>query len=207
MKFKLSKMTMATLFAGLMSTGSANASLNALAAADPVTAAAPVMAAKRDLVTAADIGLDFAPRLLHVDAPTLAARNAVNALGLDITEHASNGYVEVLAYSSQDINVLRDAGFTWDVAIADLILHESQRAAADAAFAKAVSISNLPSGRVGYRNLVDFGTDIDALVARNGDIAKKISIGKSLEGRDLTGIEIGRDVNAAEDGRPVFLMF
>ncbi|MFT4995099.1 MAG: hypothetical protein ACI965_002141, partial [Paraglaciecola sp.] len=59
--------------------------------------------AKRDLVTAADIGLDFAPRLLHVDAPTLAARNAVNALGLDVTEHASNGYVEVLAYSSQDI--------------------------------------------------------------------------------------------------------
>jgi hypothetical protein len=213
MKFKLSKMTMATLFAGLMSTGSANATLNALAAADPVTTAdpvtatVPVMAVKRDLVTAADIGLDFAPRLLHVDAPTLAARNAVNALGLDVTEHASNGYVEVLAYSSQDINVLREAGFTWDVAIADLILHESKRAAADAAFAKAVSISNLPSGRVGYRNLVDFGTDIDALVARNGDIAKKISIGKSLEGRDLTGIEIGRDVNAAEDGRPVFLMF
>jgi hypothetical protein len=181
--------------AGLITTGLAFAP--ALSSDDPAT----------QLVTAADIGLDFAPRLLHVDAPTLAARNAVNALGLDVTEHASNDYVEVLAYSSQDIAVLRDAGFTWNVAIADLILHESQRAAADAAFAESVALSDLPSGRVGYRNLDDFGTDIDELVSNNGDIAKKISIGKSLEGRDLTGIEIGRDVNAAEDGRPVFLMF
>ena len=39
------------------------------------------------------------------------------------------------------------------------------------------------------------------------DIAKRISIGKSVEGRDLTGIEIGEGVNDPEDGRPVFLMF
>jgi hypothetical protein len=44
-------------------------------------------------------------------------------------------------------------------------------------------------------------------VVKYPTLAKRISIGRSVEGRDLTGIEIGRDVNAPEDGRPVFLMF
>ncbi len=188
-------------FRGLIAAGAAVGMTLAFAPAlghdDPAT----------QLVTAADLGMSFAPRMLHVHAPTLEARNAVAALGLDMTEHASNAHVEVIAYSQQDLDVLRDAGFTWEVEVADLILQESQRIAADKAFAEAVEVSDLPSGRTGYRMLEDFGSDIDELVELNGDIAKRISIGKSLEGRDLTGIEIGRDVNAPEDGRPVFLMF
>jgi hypothetical protein len=100
----------------------------------------------------------FAPQLVTVNTPTRLDKDRLLALGLDVTEHAGHDYVEVVVHTAADEARLRDAGFTWDVRIPDLL-------------------------------------------------AKRISIGKSVEGRDLTGIEIGRDVTAPEDGRPVFLMF
>ncbi len=164
--------------------------------------------AQRDIVTAADLGIAFAPRLLQVDAPTLDARNAINALGLDVTEHASNSYVEVVATSQADLTTLDEAGFSYVVAISDLVADDSARQALDAAYAEKVNgVSPLPSGRTTYRQLDDFSADIDALVAANPTTAKRISIGESVEGRDLFGIEVGVDVTAADDGRPVFLMF
>ncbi|MFT6942729.1 MAG: hypothetical protein ACJA2F_000924 [Nitriliruptoraceae bacterium] len=173
----------------------------------PALAAGPWVA-ERDLVTAADLGMAFAPRLLQVDAPTLDARNAINALGLDVTEHASNSYVEVIATSPRDLATLDDAGFSYIVAIADLVADNSERIALDVAYAETVDgFSPLPSGRTTYRQLDDFSSDIDALVESNPTAAKRISIGKSVEGRDLFGIEVGVDVTEADDGRPVFLMF
>ncbi len=159
------------------------------------------------VVTAADLGLDYAPKVVRVDAPTREARNEVAALGLDLTEHASHDYVEVVLHTAADEAKLVDAGFVWEVEIADLVLDESQRIMADRAWAAEVGVSDLPSGRTEYRHLEDYHADIDHLVAEYPTLAKRISIGKSVEGLDLAGIEIGRDVDGPEDGRPVFLMF
>ena len=149
----------------------------------------------------------FAPQLVTVDTPTRADKDRLSALGLDLTEHAGHDYVEVVLHTAADLAVLTGAGFTYDVRIPDLLAREQERIALDAAYAAAEPTSPLPSGRNGYRSLPDFGTEIDELVAKRPDIAKRISIGKSVEGRDLTGIEIGEGVNDPEDGRPVFLMF
>jgi hypothetical protein len=157
-----------------------------------------------DLVSDADA---FAPQLVTVDTPTPAAKSRLHALGLDLTEHAGRDYVEVVLHSLEDVALLTANGFTWDVRIADMLAREVERIALDEAYAARVEVSELPSGRTGYRVLDDFEAEIDALVARFPDLAKRISIGGSVEGRDLTGIEIGRDVHAPEDGRPVFLMF
>jgi hypothetical protein len=149
----------------------------------------------------------FAPQLVTVDTPTAADKDRLHALGLDLTEHAGQDYVEVVLHTAEDELALRTAGFTWDVRIADMLARQLERIQLDAAYAESTAASPLPSGRTGYRVLEDFGAEIDALVAQHPTLAKRISIGQSVEGRDLTGIEIGRDVNAPEDGRPVFLMF
>jgi hypothetical protein len=149
----------------------------------------------------------FAPQLVTVNTPTPADKDRLTALGLDLTEHAGHDYVEVVLHSVADEAALRSAGFTWDVRIGDLLARELERLQLDDAFAAANPATALPSGRNGYRVLADFGNEIDALVAAHPDLAKRISIGKSVEGRDLTGIEIGAGVNEPEDGRPVFLMF
>ena len=149
----------------------------------------------------------FAPQLVTVDTPTREAKALLTSLGLDLTEHAGHDYVEVVLHSAADEALLRDAGFTWDVRIADMLARQLERIELDEAYAAANARSSLPSGNNGYRVLESFGREIDELVALNGDIAKRISIGESVEGRDLTGIEIGEGVNEPEDGRPVFLMF
>ncbi|MEX0836543.1 MAG: M14 family zinc carboxypeptidase, partial [Nitriliruptor sp.] len=149
----------------------------------------------------------FAPQLVTVTTPTRADKDRLVALGLDLTEHAGHDYIEVVLHTVADAALLTANGFDYDVRIPDLIARGAERQQLDATFAAANPITQLPSGRNSYRVLDDFGAEIDQLVAANRDTAKRISIGESVEGRDLTGIEIGREVNAPEDGRPVFLMF
>lgn len=149
----------------------------------------------------------FAPQLVTVDTPTRADKQRLQGLGLDLTEHAGHDYVEVVLHTPADLARLTTAGFRYDVRIADLVARAAERAAADEAYAAATAASPLPSGRTGYRVLADFAREIDELAAAHPDLAKRISIGTSVEGRDLTGIEIGRGVREPEDGRPVFLMF
>ena len=149
----------------------------------------------------------FTPQLVTVDTPTRADKSRLTALGLDVTEHAGHDYVEVVLHSAADEALLRAEGFTWDVRIGDMLARELERIELDKQFAAANAMTDMPSGRNSYRVLSDFGTEIDALAEKYPNLAKRISIGKSVEGRDLTGIEIGVDVNEPEDGRPVFLMF
>ncbi len=149
----------------------------------------------------------FTPQLVTVHTSTPADKDRLIGLGLDVTEHAGRDYVEVVLHSIADQAALIDQGFTYDVRIADMLARELERIQLDAEFAAANAVTDLPSGRNSYRVLADFGAEIDELVAAHPTVAKRISIGRSVEGRDLTGIEIGVDVNEPEDGRPVFLMF
>ena len=157
----------------------------------------------------------YAPQLVSVDAPSAAHRNALAGLGLDVTEHGSAGHLDVVLHSALDEQVLRDAGFTWQVEIADLIAREVERVRLDAAYAEATDVSPLPSGRDTYRMLDDYYSEIEDLVSdpANAGLAARVPVGTSLEGRPLTGIEIGVGVADAQgdllpdDGRPVFLMF
>jgi len=149
----------------------------------------------------------FAPQLVTVETPTRADKERLAALGLDLTEHAGHDYVEVVLHTAEDLLTLRTAGFAWDVRIADLLRRQAERVQLDQAYAAAVETSPLPSGRTSYRMPEDYAADLAALEESAPDIAKVISIGQSVEGRDLTGIEIGVGVREPEDGRPVFLMF
>ncbi len=150
----------------------------------------------------------FAPRLVTVDTPTRAHKEQLQRLGLDLTEHAGHDYVEVVLHDALDLSALEDAGLSYDVRIPDLVARSAEINRANAAYAEATDVSPLPSGRDTYRTLADYDADIDTLVAERPAIAKKFTLPhKSLDGREIHGIEIGRDVRSPEDGRPVFALF
>ncbi|MGH3459466.1 M14 family zinc carboxypeptidase [Aeromicrobium sp.] len=149
----------------------------------------------------------FAPRLVMVDTPTRADKGRLQRLGLDLTEHAGHDYVEVVLHNAADLDALRDAGFSYDVRIADLTRREAENNAANKAYAASTAESPLPSGRDTYRTLADYNDDIAKLAADRPSIAKQIELpNKSLDGKTVHGIEIGRDVQSAEDGRPTFVL-
>jgi hypothetical protein len=149
----------------------------------------------------------FAPQLVTVDTPTRAHKQLLQTLGLDLTEHAGHDYVEVVLHNALDLSTLEEAGLTYDVRIADLVRREAENNQANAAYAAATVTSALPSGRDTYRTLADYNADMTALAAERPGIAKTFTLPhKSLDGREVHGIEIGRDVKRAEDGRPVFLL-
>ncbi len=149
----------------------------------------------------------FAPKLVTVDTPTREHKELLQSLGLDLTEHAGHDYVEVVLHNALDLDALEQAGLTYDVRIPDLVRREAENNRVNAAYAAATTTSPLPSGRDAYRTLSDYNADIDSLVASHPAIAKKLTLPhKSLDGRDVHGIEIGRDVQAPEDGRPVFVL-
>ena len=149
----------------------------------------------------------FAPQLVTVNTPTREHKQLLQTLGLDLTEHAGRDYVEVVLHTGVDRDALAAAGLTYEVRIPDLTRRTAQNNKANAEYAAQTLESPLPSGRDTYRTLADYNDDIRELAAIRPNIAKRITLPhKSLDGRTIYGIEIGRDVNAPEDGRPVFML-
>ena len=149
----------------------------------------------------------FAPRLVKVETPTRADRARLQRLGLDLTEHAGRDYVEVVLHNPLDLDRLRGSGLDHQVRIADLTAREAQNNATNDAYAAATVRSPLPSGRDRYRGIADYNDDMRQLANIRPDIAKRFRLPRqTLDGRDVHGIEIGKDVNAPEDGRPVFVL-
>lgn len=148
---------------------------------------------------------DFPVQLVTVDTPTRADKQRLQSLGLDLTEHAGHDFVEVVLHTPADVAALRDARFTWDVRIPDLALRTAQINELNKRYAASTAVSPLPSGRDAYRKLADYNDDLAKLAANNPAIVKSISLPhKSLEGKAVLGVEIGKNVAAPEDGRPVF---
>ncbi|MET9438409.1 M14 family zinc carboxypeptidase [Streptomyces sp. NPDC006551] len=149
----------------------------------------------------------FRPQLVTVDTPTRADKDRLVALGLDLTEHAGHDYVEVVLHHAGDALTLRAAGLDWQVRIPDLLRRESDVNAANRAYAAATTTSPLPSGRDTYRRLADYNADLDRLAARHPGTVRKFALPyRSLEGKQVYGVEIADRVAAVDDGRPVFVM-
>ena len=150
---------------------------------------------------------DFAPQLITVDTPTRADKEKLQRLGLDLTEHAGHDYIEVVLHTPSDLGALRDSNLTYDVRIGNLLEREARNNQVNAAYAAATLESPLPSGRDTYRTLDDYNDDIRELAAIRPSIAKRVELPHpSLDGKTIYGVEIGANVRAAEDGRPVFLL-
>ena len=144
-------------------------------------------------------------QLVRVSTPTPQDKHRLTTTGLDLTEHGGPGFVEAVLYDQQDAAALRAAGFKWSVRIADLRTLELRNGRRNRAYAAATARSGLPSGRDTYRRLADYDLEMKELARANPNLVKLITLPhKSLEGRDVLGIEITQNVNV-DDGKPVFL--
>jgi hypothetical protein len=149
----------------------------------------------------------FPTQLVRVAVPTQADRDRLADLGVDLTEHGGEGYVEVVLHRAADAATLSGSGFTWTVSIPDLAVREKQNNAVNAAYASATEVSPLPSGRDTYRTLADYTDDLRTLAALHPGLVKLFALSRrSLEGREILGIEITENVSSTSDGKPVFLM-
>ena len=146
-------------------------------------------------------------QLVRVSTPTWADRDRLTNLGLDLTEHGGKDFVEVVLHGLDDVAVLREAGFTWDIEIADLGAHLRRNAELDAAYAAAVKTSPLPSGRTEYRTLADYEAELDALAKKYPNLVKPLTLPHAtVEGRAVRGIEITTNPQHTADGKPVFVL-
>lgn len=67
--------------------------------------------------------------------------------------------------------------------------------------------ATLPSGRTSYRSYEDYVRAIDALAAAHPGVVRRIVLPvRSVEGREILGLEVASGVGAPDDGRPVALV-
>jgi hypothetical protein len=151
----------------------------------------------------------FAPQLVTVTAD-LAQRNAIASSGLDVTEHAGHDYVEVVLHTPTDLALLESLGLPYEVRIPDLTARTREVARLNAEFAAANPTTELPSERNTYRTLDDYNAEMQKLAEENPGFVKLVTLPhKSIEGKDVLGLEIATGVNATEaatDERPTFLL-
>ncbi len=150
-------------------------------------------------------------RVVMVDAPTVADRNQVVALGLDITEHVTTKGIEVVLYDDRDAQTLRDAGFTWDVEVRDLEEQARKQRKADRAYAARVARSPLPSGRTEYRTYAEYLSDMADLAASYPRLTRPLTLANRTvlgavdprpRDHDRRRQHPGRQAGVPADGRP-----
>jgi hypothetical protein len=156
---------------------------------------------------AAAEGQLFPTQLVRVGVASQADRDRLANLGLDLTEHGDATSIEVVLHSAVDAATLAGNGFVWTVSIPDLAVREQQNNEIGAAYASATELSPLPSGRDTYRTLAEYNADLRTLAALHPSLVRLFALSRrSLEGREILGVEISDNVSSASDGKPVFLM-
>jgi hypothetical protein len=123
-------------------------------------------------------------------------------LGLDVGHDVTPTAAPVVLHSGAERRLLAQRGFDSEVLVRDLAAADRRQLRREA---RADLRSNLPSGRDEYRQYADYTAEMKALAAQYPGHVRSITIGTSLEGRPIEGVEIAADVNRTDDGRPVFL--
>ncbi|MEA2445952.1 MAG: hypothetical protein QOJ12_3244, partial [Thermoleophilales bacterium] len=143
-------------------------------------------------------------QLVRVQTPTDASKRILDSLGLDLTEHARDGFRDALLYSADDAQKLRKAGFVFTVQVPDVVAADRRAFQQSRRSSNATGV-DVPSGRTDYRRLADYSSDMKKLAEDNPTLVKPITLPyTTLEGRPVEGIEIAQDVTK-QDGKPVFL--
>lgn len=150
---------------------------------------------------------DLPVQLVRVNVPTQADRDRLASLGLDLSEHAGDTYVDAVLHTSDDRAVLAANGFTYTVVIPDLGLRLAEINEINSAYAATTFSSQLPSGRTGYRHLADYETELQGLANTYPGLVRLVTLNRpSVEGRTIYGVEISENVESATDGKPTFLI-
>lgn len=125
--------------------------------------------------------------------------------GFDVTHARGRGWADVIVAGAVQLTQLQLSGLRFQIRDADLTKSYAAARAADArATTRAGAAgSALPSGRTTYRTYDEIQAELKQLVAQHPGLVRKVVFGTSYQGREISGVEIARNVDAA-DGRPVF---
>ena len=163
----------------------------ALAVLVLLAAASPVSAAERE-------------SLVRVEATDRASLDMLAALGLDVTEQALPGAIDVVLHGADDEALLRASGLPYTVRVPDLAAKDAADRAAER---RATRASALPSGRTDYRVYQDYLDDLQDLVTDHPGLVRDVTLPlPSVDGRAIKGVEIATDVDRTDDGRPVYVV-
>jgi hypothetical protein len=145
-------------------------------------------------------------QLVTVTARGRGAKDRLARLGVELTEAATPETADAVLRGRAEADRLRAAGFRWTVKIPDLAAQAQRVQAADRAYASATAVSALPSGRTSYRRLADYDYEMKELARRHPGLVKVFTLSRrTIEGRDITGVEIAENVSDLGDGKPIFL--
>lgn len=148
--------------------------------------------------------------LLDVKLRDRSSLAKLQATGLDVTHDIDENSAKVMAYGDADLDVLRKAGFTATTIVGDVLKADAltvRRDRAAASLRQAPAAAALPTGRTEYRQYEDYQAELKKIVEDNPKIARVVPLeNKSFQGRELTVVELARDVARKDDGRPTFIL-
>jgi Zinc carboxypeptidase len=145
-------------------------------------------------------------QLVEIEATTREDFRRIHELGIDTTDHTDGIDQHAVLHGPDDARKLTEAGFEYRVEIDDLVKHDAEERAAERRAARTGVQSNLPSGRETYRTYDDYLADLKAMVDENPGLVRPVTLPvKTLDGRDITGVEIATGVDRTDDGRPVYV--
>jgi len=139
--------------------------------------------------------------LVRVSVPTPRESQSLYMLGLDIVEVRSDGTV-ILVVRDRDLPVLTGSGLKYEMLIPDLESYYKQRLEADPAFGN----REWPEGSMGgYFTNSEIESELDAWAAQFPDlITPRMSIGTSIQGRDVWAVKISDNPGEDEEEPEVY---
>jgi hypothetical protein len=143
-------------------------------------------------------GIQEPLKLVRVHVDSRAAADYLMS-AFDETHNHRPGLIELLLWPG-DLERLDATGLAYDVVQEDVVAHDR------ALFESAARITvPLPGpNRANYRVLADYNDEMRALAKKNPKMVRLLKLKhKTLEGRDVFGVEIARGVKRS-DGRPTF---
>ena len=128
-------------------------------------------------------------------------------LGINLNEVPNGNVAPAVIEGPADAAKITAAGYTYKTLIPDVAKAERGYRAHEKTLAAAAAPSALPSGRNEYRTYESIQADLKKIVADHPGLARPVTLPKkSFQGRDLTGVEISRNVGAVDDNKPIFFL-
>ena len=130
-------------------------------------------------------------------------------LGVDLADHMVGSHWDAQLYSDAEQARLRDAGFEFTIRESDVLAKARRDRAAERRAARtrsSRSSRSTPTNRTSYRTLAEYQEELRTLAAQNPGLVRLIVLPRrSVEGREILGIEIAEGVDRTDDGRPTFV--
>lgn len=145
--------------------------------------------------------------IISIPRVSQATYDRLTASGFDLEEMTiRKNSMDMFVPSAEKLAAFEKLGIPFTVRVADLDAANRAYRAAEARRTAAGYRGLVPSGRTQYRFLADFQDEMRQLAEANPNLIKPITIGETVQGRPIQGLEISSDVNATDDGKPTYFL-